>query len=210
MIARLLDLLGWWLLLVTALDCLKPGLWRRVRSGVAMLPVLFWVPVRDMSALAILQGLFSGFSVSAALALCGVTLPRIFPAMPALFSKDESRWLPFILAAPALLFYPAALGLGPIDPYAWGYSGVRALPLAVGALALAAWLSGWRLSAFALLLALCAWRLHLLASSNLWDYLFDPLLVFVALIVSGTRALCHVRRRLALSKARAQGAGVSD
>ncbi|MDR2507643.1 MAG: hypothetical protein LBD67_06575, partial [Candidatus Accumulibacter sp.] len=90
------------------------------------------------------------------------------------------------------------------------YSGAPALPLAVGALSLAAWLSGWRLSAFALLLALCAWRLDLLASSNLWDYLFDPLLVLAALIVSGTRASCRMRWHLALSKARAQGTGVSN
>jgi hypothetical protein len=192
MIARLFDLLGWWLLLAIALDCLKPGLWRRgwaSRAALAMLPVLLWMPIRGLSALAVLRGLFSGLSPGTVLALGGLALPRVFPARPAPFTKTESCCLPFILAAPALLFYPAALGLGPVDPYAWGYSGAPALPLAVGALSLAAWLSGWRLSAFALLLALCAWRLDLLASSNLWDYLFDPLLVFLALIVSGIRKI---------------------
>lgn len=192
MSARLLDLLAWSLLLVIAMDCLKPGLWRRggrFLAVMAMLPVLLWMPVGGLSALAVLQGVFSGLSVGSALLLGALALPRVFPALPAPFAKHESRRLSFILATPALFFYPAALGLGPVDPYAWGYRGAPALPLILGALALAAWLGGWRFSALALLLALSAWRLDLLASSNLWDYLFDPLLVLAALIASGISLL---------------------
>jgi hypothetical protein len=77
-----------------------------------------------------------------------------------------------------------------------------ALPLAVCTLALIAWLAGWRVSALALVFAFVAWRLrlltstNLLASANLWDYLFDPLLVLGALSVVAARAVRRARATL--------------
>jgi hypothetical protein len=84
------------------------------------------------------------------------------------------------LLAFAMPFYAMALGLGPLDPYAPGY---QPLPLLVAILPLAALLWGRRLDYWLLILALdlAGYASGLVA--NLWDALFDPLLVFVALAV---------------------------
>lgn len=120
-------------------------------------------------------GLFGGVSLSLALVVCALDWRD--GAWNAVFVHGERIWLPRLIAMTALFFYPAALGLGPLDPYAWGYGEALALPLAVGALALAAWLAGWRMSALMLAAALAAWRAQMLDSANLWDYLLDPVLV---------------------------------
>jgi len=80
----------------------------------------------------------------------------------------------------AMPFYAMALGLGPLDPYAPGY---QPLPLLVAILPLAALLWWRRLDGWLLILAidLAGYASGLFA--NLWDALFDPLLVFVALAV---------------------------
>ena len=80
----------------------------------------------------------------------------------------------------AMPFYAMALGLGPLDPYAPGY---QPLPLLVAILPLAALLWWRRLDGWLLILAidLAGYASGLFA--NLWDVLFDPLLVLVALVV---------------------------
>ena len=93
-----------------------------------------------------------------------------------------------ILLAFAIPFYSMALGFGPFDPYAPGY---QPLPLLVASLPLAALLWWRRLDGWLLILAidLAGYASGLFA--NLWDVLFDPLLVLVALAVVIRH---HVRR----------------
>jgi hypothetical protein len=84
----------------------------------------------------------------------------------------------------AVPFYAAALGFGPFDPYALGY---QPLALLAGLLpiGLALW---WK--RFDSWLAILALDLAGYASgvfANLWDALFDPLLVTLALIVVARR-----------------------
>lgn len=82
------------------------------------------------------------------------------------------------LLAFALPFYAAALGAGAFDPYALGYQ-PSALLAGLAPLGLLLW---WkRLDAWLLILALdlAAYAGGLFA--NLWDALFDPLLVLLAL-----------------------------
>jgi hypothetical protein len=92
------------------------------------------------------------------------------------------------LLAFAMPFYAMALGLGPLDPYAIGY---QPLPLLAASLPLAALLWWKRLDGWLLILAidLAGYASGLFA--NLWDVLFDPLLVLVALAVVVRH---HVRR----------------
>lgn len=89
------------------------------------------------------------------------------------------------LLAFALPFYAMALGVGSFDPYALGYQ-----PWAPLALLLPAGIMLWwkRQDAWLLILALnlAAYAGGLFA--NLWDALFDPLLVLLALVVA-TRPL---------------------
>jgi hypothetical protein len=79
------------------------------------------------------------------------------------------------IALVALVFYPLALGIGMLDPYAWGYGSI-ALLLAVLATALAAWFAGSNCIAIILGLAILAWAVGWHESTNLWDYILDPFL----------------------------------
>lgn len=138
--------------------------------------------------------------VATALALLG----GIAPAMHSLFGTPSltllqlailqltNRPSPFgyrpalILLAFAALFYPAALGWGASDPYALGYQ-PWALLAALAPLAMALW---WRrLDAWLLILAvdLAGYAGGLFV--NLWDALFDPLLVLLAALIAMTRSV---------------------
>ncbi len=95
------------------------------------------------------------------------------------------------LCAAMVFFYVLALGSGPFDPYAYGYQpwGILAL--------LTAWVA-WRgrhAPGLTLLLGLnlSVFALHGLASDNLWDYLFDPVLM-IALGISVLRSVMSRRK----------------
>jgi hypothetical protein len=84
----------------------------------------------------------------------------------------------------SLAFYPLALGLGMIDPYAWGYGSIGLL-VAVLLFALICGLAGWMKGVWIIAIAIIAWAAHWHESVNLWDYVLDPLLAiwaFIALI----------------------------
>jgi hypothetical protein len=94
------------------------------------------------------------------------------------------------IALVAIVFYPLALGVGMLDPYAWGYGSI-ALLLAVIATALLALLLGSNRIAIILAIAILAWAAGWHESANLWDYILDPFLglwAIGALIRSGWRA----------------------
>jgi hypothetical protein len=79
------------------------------------------------------------------------------------------------IALIAIVFYPLALGVGMIDPYAWGYGSI-ALLAGVLATALVAWLAGSNRIAIILAVAILAWTVGWHESTNLWDYILDPFL----------------------------------
>jgi hypothetical protein len=194
------DLLGW-LLLSCALWGLRgwlTGPWQE-RGGsaaaVGLLLLLLQIPYGGsaslVSLLAVLRGLFGGLSVTTVIFLLALVLQK--GREISLFAGQEARWLPPLIAVVALLFYPTALGWGALDPYEWGHDEAFVLPLMVGVLALVAWLVRWRVSALALVLALTLWRLRVLESTNLWDYLLDSLLAFAVLGVLVARGLRRIR-----------------
>ena len=93
------------------------------------------------------------------------------------------------IALVAVAFYPLALGVGMLDPYAWGYGSI-ALLAAVIAAALIAWLAGSNRIAIILALAVLAWAAGWHESTNLWDYILDPFLglwAIASLILSAWR-----------------------
>jgi hypothetical protein len=79
------------------------------------------------------------------------------------------------IAIVALAFYPLALGVSMLDPYAWGYGSITLLA-AVIITALIAWLAGSNRIAIILALAILAWAAGWHESANLWDYILDPFL----------------------------------
>jgi hypothetical protein len=93
------------------------------------------------------------------------------------------------IALVAIVFYPLALGVSMLDPYAWGY-GSFILLAAVIVTALIAWLAGSNRIAIILAMAILAWAAGWHESANLWDYILDPFLGLWALgslIQSGWR-----------------------
>jgi hypothetical protein len=87
----------------------------------------------------------------------------------------------FAIVLLALSFYPFALGLGMIDPYAWGYGSI-ALFIGVLTFALVCGLLNWVKGVWIIAIAIIAWAAHWHESANLWDYLLDPFLVIWALL----------------------------
>jgi len=85
------------------------------------------------------------------------------------------------LALIAIAFYPLALGLGMLDPYAWGYGSIGLL-IAVILFAIICGIAGWIKGVWIISFAMIAWAAHWHESANLWDYLLDPFLAIWALI----------------------------
>lgn len=86
----------------------------------------------------------------------------------------------------AVLFYPAALGWGAFDPYALGYQ-PQALLAALLPVAATLWWRRQQVWLIILAIDLAAYASGIFA--NLWDVLFDPLLVLLALIIVGRRGV---------------------
>jgi hypothetical protein len=107
-----------------------------------------------------------------------LSITAILLLWTAYFSPKEIH-VPLVMrlwiALVAIAFYPFALGIGMLDPYAWGYGSI-ALLAAVIATALIAWFAGSNRIALILALAILAWAAGWHESTNLWDYILDPFL----------------------------------
>ena len=95
-------------------------------------------------------------------------------------SKPTPVAFKLAIAIIAIGFYPFALGLGMIDPYAWGYGSIAFL-VVVLAFALVCGLANWSKGVWIIAIAILAWSAHWHESANLWDYILDPFLAIWAL-----------------------------
>ncbi len=93
---------------------------------------------------------------------------------------SDRRTLLALLVIAALVLYPMALGWGLLDSYRLGYGSPWFL-CALAAVALAALF--WRATETVAVIALAvlAWSAGWYESSNLWDYLIDPLVAIYSL-----------------------------
>lgn len=142
---------------------------------VVLIGNLFYWPLglgMELPLAAYVRGATGDLSILSLLFLWSSLLPASRP-VPLVFKV--------LLALTALSFYPFALGVGMIDPYAWGYGH---LPLFMGVLlvALVCALSNWVKGAWIIGLAIIAWAVQWHESANLWDYLLDPILAVWALL----------------------------
>jgi hypothetical protein len=97
------------------------------------------------------------------------------------------------IALVAIVFYPLALGVSMLDPYAWGYDSI-ALLAAVIITALIAWLAGSNRIAIILAMAILAWAAGWHESANLWDYILDPILGLMGNWLTDSIELAGTRR----------------
>lgn len=136
--------------------------------------IVFW-PLglgMELPLVAYIRGFTGDLSVVLTLLLWSSLLPAKKPT-PIAFK--------FAVAIIAIGFYPFALGLGMIDPYAWGY-GSLAFLIAVLFFALVCGLANWSKGVWIIALAIIAWAGHWHESANLWDYLLDPFLAIWAIV----------------------------
>ena len=136
--------------------------------------LLFW-PLglgMELPLAAYVRGVTGDLSIVLTLLLWSSLLPA---------SKTTPIAFKFAIALIALGFYPFALGLGMVDPYAWGYGSIAFL-IAVLAFALVCGLANWSKGVWIIAIAIIAWAAHWHESANLWDYVLDPFLAIWALL----------------------------
>jgi hypothetical protein len=142
------------------------------------------LPIRGFSLLVWSASLMGGVSIPLVGLLLVLIMEKFFSCT--LFSAWEWRttWIFGMLSS--LILYPAALGLGPIDPYCWGWG--NNLFLVVIAILTFFLLVTKNRFAILILLALAAFDFQLQETTNLWDYLIDPIYAVLALVM-GMRSL---------------------
>ena len=151
-----------------------------VRLTAVCFIVLLWIPVgtAHIPAVAYVRGISADLSITLiALAVWRICCAAFnFPPPP----KREKVVVLVAVALAALFLYPLALGWGDWDPYSpgWGSWGMLLALLLICAGCLA---NGLKVLPASVALALMAWSLSLMESSNLWDYLFDPWLSVFAI-----------------------------
>ncbi len=167
---------------ITAVVIQLPGVARLQRTHVAMLvfTVVFvaLLPIGGLPLAVYVRGWMGDLSITS-LVLLTLTILRILPGWS--LSDSRAKYSLFILIALAALgLYPLALGIGFFDPYRLGYGN----PWLLGGLLLLALIACFRqlqLVALTIMLAVLAWSVGWYESSNLWDYLLDPLLATYAI-----------------------------
>jgi hypothetical protein len=172
------------LLLMAALFALLLGRWvvqplARNVLLVILLVLGFTVPLAGSTLAQWLRSVLGDLSVFTLVLLADIAARRWWNHT--LLAPATRKTLLLGAAVIGVVFYPLALGVGPLDPYRLGF----APTLLVAALCLgsiSAWLMRARGLAVILLLPLLAYNLHLLEADNLWNYLLDPVLVVYALV----------------------------
>jgi hypothetical protein len=172
-----------WLVLVWCLQGvatrLRPQLrgWALLTLTGVIAALVLLVPVQGLAIARWVAGLNANFSLPFTGMLAVAVCERAFARR--IFSERDwmTGWT--FGAVTGVALYPLALGLGSVDPYEWGW---RFSPLFVGIGALTVWLV-WKQNrcGYLLLLAIVAFQLRLLESTNYWDYLVDPVYWLVSL-----------------------------
>lgn len=143
----------------------------------------------------LLRGLTDDLALTSLVWMAAAASIKLGYMPPMSASQKWPLWLCF--GALGLVLYPAALGIGMIDTYRWGYN-ARYLIIFIGLLTL---LMVWLRSSLGLamfLLATVGFLLGLKVSDNYWDYLLDPFIVIYSLaamvVALATGAARRVRR----------------
>ncbi len=164
-----------------AMAVMLPGISRIPKSyriGLACaVAIASLAPLGGLPLAAYVRGVIGDLSIASLLLLLSAILNRASGWQP--FDAQARFALLLLFALAALGLYPLALGMGYFDPYRLGYGE----PWLMGVLLAVALAAGFRqLPAIALVIALAvfAWSIGWYESTNLWDYLLDPLLAIYA------------------------------
>jgi hypothetical protein len=172
------------------------------RAGLAVVAfAVALVPIGGLSLAAYLRGGIGDLSM-ASLVLLLSALWRSIYSMPGectgsyvLFARKQNRQvaLLLLLVILALALYPMSLGWGSFDPYRLGY-GDPWLLSGLLALAIVSVMLRKYMIAMVIALAVLAWSVGWYESTNLWDYLLDPLVSIYAAGALARRLVRNLRR----------------
>jgi len=183
---------------MTAAVFLLPGVTRMPKPSLALLgsavAVVSLVPCGVLPLAAYVRGVIGDLSITSLVLLTLVISRTLFGWPP---SNNKAKLaLQALIALAALGLYPLALGIGYFDPYRLGYGNlwfVSALLL----VALAAYSRRLTVMALSIALAVFAWGIGWYESTNIWDYLLDPMVSIYAIsavMKHSIRALLKSRR----------------
>lgn len=162
-----------------------------LRWGLAAIFIGVLVPLGGLPLAGYVRGATGDLSV-ASLVLLAAALLGSLRGWPAPSGRNQLLLLIVIAAAG---FYPLALGWGDYDPYRLGYGSPWFLAYLLG-LALLSAMKGFPVIAFTIALSVLAWSAGWCESTNLWDYLLDPLVsayAAAAIITQGIRKIRAAR-----------------
>ena len=173
--------------IVALLSCLPRGTSLPKKPLSIFLTAVFLVlliPFGDIPLAGYARGMVGDLSITS------VVLAWLVLSQPFRAANDEKNraHLLMLIATVAVIFYPMTLGVTLIDPYRLGYSDVLFVSIVL-LIAIAAWFRKSYLLASCLALTVIAWSLGWYESTNLWDYLLDPLLAIYAILNLLTRQL---------------------
>ncbi|GGD00003.1 hypothetical protein [Halopseudomonas salina] len=164
------------LFLLLPLRRLSPAYRLAVLLGLVLVAL---IPLSTGLTLAgLLRGLTDDLAMTSIVWLVAASIIRLGYLPPVPLAAKWPLWLCF--AVLGLVLYPAALGVGMVDTYRWGYS-PRALLVLVAALTVLFVLLRNTLGVVMLAFATLAFIVDLKPSDNYWDYLIDPFMVIYSL-----------------------------
>ncbi len=149
---------------------------RHLAMLVAAVLIVSLIPFNGLPLAAYVRGMVGDLSITTMVLLWAALLQPCHAAT----ERGQRDRLLMLIAATALVFYPMTLGMSLYDPYRMGY-GNAVFVAVVLLIASVAWLVRYSLIALCLTLATLAWALGWYESTNLWDYLLDPLVAVYAL-----------------------------
>lgn len=145
---------------------------------VILLPlIILAIPINDLPVIYYLRGAFGDLSVVSFALLLSISVRNILNVN--ILEPRAVDMLCVFLLIIGLPFYITSLGVGQIDLYSFGYSQITVSMFLI-ALALLSFLKKQFNLGLLLLLPVVVFKMGLLESNNMWDYLLDPFLFIYA------------------------------
>jgi len=182
-------------LAITASLLLVPPIRRLKRIHIGLLmsvtAIIVAVPIGALPLAAYIRSCFGDLSITTNVLLVMAIFSNLSGRRPV--DEKQKFVINGLIAVTALVFYPLALGIGPFDPYRLGYGSLGFLT-GLFMLALCFWAVRFYLISICIALSVVTHAMAWYESTNLWDYLLDPLVsiyALVAVLTGGLRTTTH-------------------
>jgi hypothetical protein len=184
------------LLLIAALGTGMGTLFSRSRAwraiAASILVGLSLVPVGTVSGLTFLYSVVGPLSL-ATIVGCAVYIGSHLRLVPAL-ARHDLLYMAVVVAVLGLVLYPASMGLLRWEPYRMGFHGIW-LPTALIVIAAAAAAMRSIIVPLWIAASAAAWQSSLFDSTNLWDYVIDPVVWIASLVFLAVAAVRRIKHR---------------